>query len=74
MCKHDTFHAEVQVNRIDDGKHYQADVQIWCQICGKQFQFIGLPKGVNLEGATMSADHKEARLAIELCKDSPSIT
>lgn len=73
MCKHDAFHAETEVNRIDDGKHYQANVQVWCQICGKQFQFIGLPKGVNLNGPAMSADGKEARLAIEICKDSPSI-
>ena len=74
MCKHDAFHSEVEVNRIDDGKWYQATVQVWCQICGKQFQFIGLPKGVDFNGPAMSADEKEARLAIKVDKDSPSIT
>ena len=74
MCKHDAFHAEVEVNRIDDGQSFMADIQIWCQICGRQFKFINLPKGVNFGGPGASADGKEARLAIEICNDSPSIT
>ena len=74
MCKHDAFHTEVEINRINDGKNYNVTIQIWCQICGKQFEFIGLPLGVNFDGAAMSTDGKEARLAIKICKDSPSIS
>lgn len=72
MCEHRAFNAEVQVNRLDDGRHFHADIQIWCEACGKQFQFIGLPLGVKYDGPTMSADAKEARLAIKVCDDLPN--
>ena len=67
-CDHTEFLAEVSVNRItnDDGQveHYNADVKVTCSQCGVPFRFIGLPAGLNLNGAATSADALEARLAI----------
>ena len=40
------------------------DVQVKCTDCGLPFRFIGLPAGLDLNGAAVSADAQEARLAI----------
>ena len=63
-CEHKDFAAHVSVNRLEDSKRFQADVTIHCSVCGKPFRFIGLPLGLNLVGAAMSVDGREARLAI----------
>jgi len=64
MCKHEDFEARVEVNRLEDIGRFQADVTISCLNCGKPFQFIGLPGGLNFTGATCSVDGTEARLNI----------
>lgn len=69
-CKHENFAANVQVNRlqrkegIDDGMRFNADIRIKCADCDLSFRFIGLPAGVDLNGAAVSIDGTEARLAI----------
>lgn len=68
-CEHVNFAAEVDVNRLPDKeggpvKHYNADVRIKCADCGLPFRFIGLPAGLDLNGAATSVDACEARLAI----------
>lgn len=68
-CEHMNFAAEVDVNRLPDKeggpvKRYCADVRIKCAECGQQFRFIGLPAGLDLNGAAVSIDACEARLAI----------
>lgn len=67
-CEHNNFLADVDVNRLEN-KHgeihrYQADVRIKCTECGLPFRFIGLPAGMDLNGAAVSIDGQEARLAI----------
>ncbi|HKB35360.1 MAG TPA: hypothetical protein VKD72_02835 [Gemmataceae bacterium] len=37
---------------------------IRCEQCGTPFRFIGLPAGLGLNGAAVSVDGTEARLAI----------
>lgn len=64
MCEHKDFEANVAINRLEDTGQFAADVRIRCTECNLPFQFIGLPCGLNAEGAAVSADATEARLAI----------
>lgn len=69
-CQHMNFAATVNVGRHLDDKTatyvigYSAEVHIKCAMCGKPFQFLGLPMGVDNQGARVSVDGLEARLAI----------
>lgn len=63
-CTHEDFEAWVDVHRLIDSGRFQADVRIKCKACGVPFRFIGLPAGLDLDGAATSADATEARLAI----------
>jgi hypothetical protein len=63
-CKHKNFAANVVVNRIEDNGRFNADIKINCADCGESFRFLGLPCGLDPNGACVSADGTEARLAI----------
>ena len=69
-CNHENFAAEVDVNRLlpseDAGEphRWQADVRIKCADCGLPMRFIGLPAGLDLNGAAVSVDGEEGRFAI----------
>lgn len=63
-CKHNKIHkATVAVACLEDSGRFQAEIRIECE-CGRPFQFVGLPLGLDLNGASMSVDGQEARLAI----------
>jgi hypothetical protein len=68
-CEHENFDCMVTVNRLqekEDGpvKSFCADITIKCMDCGVPFRFIGLPCGLDLNGASVSVDGTEARMAI----------
>lgn len=63
-CEHMNFEADVTVNRLEDTGRFNADVRIVCAECRIPFRFIGLQAGVDLNGAAVSVDGTEARLAI----------
>lgn len=63
-CSHQNFFAAVTVNRLEDSGRFQADVRIGCVDCGTPFRFVGLPCGVDLNGAAVSVDGTEGRFAI----------
>ena len=68
-CEHENFHANVAVGRLtkgDDGPvtGYTAEVRIHCAQCGLPFEFMGLPVGLLPDGAAVSVNAQEARLAI----------
>lgn len=63
-CDHPDFRANMAVSRITDTRQFQADVTIQCSVCGMPFRFIGLPCGLDMNGAAVSVDGTEARLAI----------
>lgn len=63
-CKHTNFDANVDVNRLEDVQRFSADVRISCVDCGVPMRFIGLPAGVDLNGASVSIDGTEGRFAI----------
>src|SRR4051812_4535883 len=63
-CKHESFDCAVNINRLEDIGRFQADVTVMCTRCGVPFRFIGLPAGLDLNGASVSVDGCEARMAI----------
>lgn len=63
-CPHLNFEAEVDVARLEDSGRFSADVRIKCADCGHPMRFLGLPMGLDLNGAAVSANGQEARLAI----------
>lgn len=63
-CEHKDFDALVKVNRLEDSGRFNAEVSIKCTECGEPFRFLGLPCGLDLNGAAVSADGEEACLAI----------
>jgi len=63
-CKHMEFKSFVRVARLEDSGRFNAEVKIYCSDCGVQFRFRGLEMGIDTEGACMSVDGLEARLAI----------
>lgn len=68
MCNHDVFLAKVEVNKLEDTRDGDSircaiDLRIWCDTCKTPLLF-SLPLGLNLvQGATMSIDGEEARIA-----------
>lgn len=63
-CKHMEFAAHVQVARLEDSGRFSAEITIHCAECRTPFQFLGLLPGVKMNGATVSIDGLEARMAI----------
>lgn len=67
-CEHEEFSAKVDVHRLTGSKsgamQFQAEVHIECAKCGRRFHFLGLQPGIDLQGARVSIDGLEARLAI----------
>lgn len=68
-CEHDNFVAGVEVYRLSELEagpvtRYMAEVRIRCRVCGAQFQFVGLPKGVSFEYPLVSGDGTELRAPI----------
>lgn len=64
LCKHEGVGCELTFNRMEDTGRFQADVKIHCLHCGVPFRFIGLPCGVDLNGAAVSVDGTEGRFAV----------
>lgn len=64
ICKHEQFHAHVAVARIEDKGRFMADVTVRCAQCNLPFQFLGLEAGLDMNGARVSVDGLEARMAI----------
>lgn len=63
-CVHPRFEAKVEVTRLEDVGRYTADVTVRCGMCYLPFQFLGLDAGSKPDGAAVSVDGLEARLAI----------
>lgn len=68
-CEHHDFQTNVGIGRLSDGEGgpivaFTAEIRIECVQCGRKFQFLGLPAGVDMKGATVSIDGLEARMAI----------
>lgn len=64
-CQHTNFSATVQISNLSDTGRWMSEIKISCAECGVPFAFKGLPIGANLDGAAVSADGTEARIAVE---------
>ncbi len=66
-CEHPNFLTRCLVNRIPDREsmRFVAEIRIICSTCKAKFRFKGLPLGVLFEGAAMTPDGFEAKLAVE---------
>lgn len=63
-CQHQNFEADVDVNRLEDSGRFCADIRIKCRDCGRPMRFLGLPMGLDFNGAAVNPNGQEARLAI----------
>lgn len=63
-CEHMNFMSKANIFRLESGK-FMAEIQIECSDCHRPFEFLGLPAGLNLEGAAVEFGGREARLAIK---------
>lgn len=63
-CEHKTFHVDAVVNRLEDVGRFHMDIKVRCVDCDTPFRFIGLPAGLDLNGASASGDAEEGRFAI----------
>lgn len=73
-CPHNNFKATVEVAKFDDlpGK-YMAHVSVKCTDCGLPMQFKGLPFGLRMDGAALSADATELRVAMVPQGQAPTV-
>lgn len=68
-CKHENFQCYCDVNRLspkegEPPNRFMVDVRVECSDCKLPFRFIGLPAGLDLNGAATSIDACEGRFAI----------
>lgn len=64
MCEHKNFKAKVDINRLQDSGRFMADVRVHCADCELPFEFLGLEPGLKMQGAAVSIDGLELRIAI----------
>lgn len=64
QCGHHDFHAQCHFIRLEDIGKFMLEIRIRCTECETPFQFVGLPAGLNLSGATVSVDGLEGNFAI----------
>lgn len=64
-CKHETFGAQVNVNRMEDTGRFIADVTIKCVECDLPFEFVGPAAGIAWDRPTVSIDGCELHAPIE---------
>jgi len=72
MCKHESFAAKVGVARMEDTGQFMAEITVHCAQCDLPFQFMGLEPGIDTQGARVSVDGLEARIAISPRGAKPS--
>lgn len=84
-CEHMNFRADVKVGRLTRSETdatvvaYNADIEIICADCKKQFEFVGLPMGFSHNEPRCSINALQARIPIkpqgeEMAIDLPSFS
>lgn len=64
-CKHSiNFHVHGEVSYIEDTDRHVVDIRVTCSSCGKKFIFLGLPAGMDYDGAAVSIDGVIGRFGI----------
>jgi hypothetical protein len=66
-CLHENFDSRVGIHRLVDDAGlltgFQAEITLKCSECDQPFVFLGLPVGLSLDGAAVSIDGQELRVA-----------
>jgi len=70
-CDHGCVLVAGNLVRLPDSDRWNVEVRLTCQGCGEPFRFRGLPVGLNLDGAAVSVDGLEARLAVHPAGEEP---
>lgn len=64
-CKHNIEHfINCKISCFEDSKRLMLEISVRCETCKKPFVFVGLPPGLNLNGATVSVDGLTANMAL----------
>jgi hypothetical protein len=64
-CKHQrAHHVDARVGYMTDSGRFTLELNLRCDDCGHPFVFVGLPAGLNLDGAAVSVDGTEGRFAV----------
>jgi len=63
-CFHGRTETSCLITYLEDSGQFMADFGVTCVECGEPFEFIGLPMGLNLFGATTDLTRTELRVAI----------
>lgn len=64
-CEHGSdFEAKVSITTLEGTGQAIAKIECRCKDCGHPFQFLGLEAGLDTQGARVSPDGLEARIAI----------
>jgi hypothetical protein len=71
-CEHKKQQVNVEICYLADIRRYATTVRVVCETCGQPFRFLGLPLGLNLNGAAMSFDGYEARLTMLPADQTPN--
>ena len=64
-CLHESFKADVDVQRFEDTGLFMADVRVRCVQCDEPFRFIGVAAGVRFDRPSVSIDGTELHAPIE---------
>lgn len=70
-CKHENFHATVNVNRLVDEKHpekvnaFLAEITVRCIDCDLPFEWVGLTAGISGEKPMVDVAAQELRAPIK---------
>lgn len=63
-CEHLNFRSDCKIARLEDSGGFMAEIVISCLECFEPFKFLGLPMGLNLQGATTDPTQTELNIAI----------
>ena len=55
-CKHENFNVQADIARLEDIGRFMMNVHVWCEDCGVEMKFLGLPGGLNFDRPTVSVD------------------
>lgn len=63
-CEHPGFNVNAEITRLEDTGGFYVDIRINCAECGIPMVFLGLPQGLDLNGAATGPFGIEGRFAI----------
>lgn len=72
-CEHDFIVQAIVCDYSDKRPLGSVEITGYCHKCKAELEFLGMECGVNLNGPTISPDGREARLAVKITTDPPTL-